>query len=87
MFEGTKSALNPNPSQKTEYEIATYSNLQYAVLSEYENKILVVPASKNEHDVLQLNTANYYFLDRSECQFSYYNFDQIPKIIGDDQSN
>ena len=81
LFTGAGYVLNPDPAGKTIYEIADYEGEKYAVLSEYNDKLLVVPATINEDDIVELDTTWYGFVDASECKFCLVDFEHIPQVI------
>lgn len=81
LFTGAGYILNPDPAGKTAYEIADCEVEKYAVLSEYNDKLLVVPATLNEDNVVELDTTWYCFIDASECKFCFVDFEHAPQII------
>lgn len=81
MVIGAGYVLNPDPAGKTAYEIVDSEGEKYAVLSEYNDKLLVVPATINEDDVVELDTTWYSFVDASECKFCFIDFEHVPQII------
>lgn len=75
----TAYALCFDPANKTAYEIADYEKGKYAVLSEYNGKLLVVPAAI-KGDELVLDTTWYFFVDSSECKFFAMDFEKVTQI-------
>lgn len=78
---GAKCVLDPNPEWNTEFEIAEYMGTQYAVISEYNGEVLVVPMIKDDEGKVSLDTSTYRFLVPNECEFYYYDFGYAPPII------
>lgn len=81
LFRGTSCVLNSNPELNTEYEIAEYMGTEYVVMSEYNDKVLVVSILKDDEGKISLDTGSYRFLDPIECEFYYYDFGYAPTII------
>ena len=80
LLNGTRYILDPNPAGKTEYEIAVYMDSEYAVISEYGDKVLVVPLVKNDTEPVLLDAKLYRFIGPSECEFYCINFGHIPTV-------
>lgn len=77
---GSHYVLNSNPASNTVYEIANCKGQKYAVLSEYNDKLLVVPIDIAEDNIAVLNTTWYNFIDVRECKLSTITFESVPQI-------
>lgn len=68
---------------KTKYEIASVQDEKFAVLSDYENKKLVVKfdiLDNNGQKTYTFKTNEYFFIDPDECTFSYIDTIYPPTI-------
>lgn len=77
---GTEFVLNPDPAGKTIYEIADCKGEKYVVLSEYNGKLLVVPAEIDEDNAVGLDTTWYSFIDVCDCKVYILDFEHVPQI-------
>ena len=64
---------------KTKYEIVTNMERQYIVLSEENEKVLVVEYRVKD-DKYVFSTEKYLFLNKYDCEFSYIDTGVSPKI-------
>lgn len=85
IFAGTnaKIASSTSAERKTKYEFIENSNRRYIVLSEYNNKKLVVKYNiKKQGDSLQCEilTDKYYFVDDSDYAYSYIDLEYPPVV-------
>lgn len=71
--------LIASPEDISRYEIVTSNSENYIVLSEYEDKILVVNY-EIENEQLILKTNEYWFLDKFECTYNYIEL-SVPPVI------
>ena len=79
LIYGTIANLQVSPEDKIRYEIVTSNSENYIVLSEYENKILVVNYEIKEGQVI-LKTNEYWCLDKFECTYNYIEL-SVPPVI------
>lgn len=78
-----KIASSTSAKRKTKYEFIENSNRRYIVLSEYNNKKLVVKYNiKKQGDSLQCEilTNKYYFVDDSDYAYSYIDLEYPPVV-------
>ena len=76
---GIKIKMGTTIEDKTKYEIVTNMEIQYVVLSEENEKVLVVEYYVKDGKYV-FNTKKYLFLNKYDCEFSYINTGVSPKI-------
>ena len=62
------------------YEVISYSDSQYIVLSNCDDKALVVPFDVDEDDQYTFYTSKYKFVDKYEGNFEYIIMQHKPLI-------
>lgn len=80
---GTVAKVTSSIERKTKYEFIEKDDNKYVVLSEYNNKKLVVKyQTKNQDDavIYELFTDKYYFIDGNEYTYSYIDTEYPPII-------
>lgn len=80
---GITAKFTESIPQKTRYEIVSIKNEQFIVLSDYENKKLVVKfdiLDNNGQKTYTFKTNEYFFIDPDECTFSYIDTIYPPTI-------
>lgn len=85
-FYGTIFKLGTSIEDKTRYEIVTNQNEKYMVISEEEDKVLVIKYSIEQGGYI-FNTNQYLFLNKDDCVFSYVDTLKKPVIINDKFKN
>ena len=76
---GINIKIGTTIEDKTKYEIVTNMEIQYVVLSEENEKVLVVEYYVKDGKYV-FNTKKYLFLNKYDCEFSYINTGVSPKI-------
>lgn len=76
---GIKIKMGTTIEDKTKYEIVTNMERQYIVLSEENEKVLVVEYRVKD-DKYVFSTEKYLFLNKYDCEFSYIDTGVSPKI-------
>lgn len=80
---GATAKVTSSIERKTKYEFIEKDDNKYVVLSEYNNKKLVVKyQTKNQDDTIiyELFTDKYYFIDGNEYTYSYIDTEYPPII-------
>lgn len=71
---------------KTKYEFVTVEENKYVVLSEHEDKILIVPYEINENGQYVFNTSKYWFCEKYQGTYKYIDMEICPKVIKDGEA-
>lgn len=74
LFSSTFGSLSANA--KREYAVFCYENVTYAVIIDYNDKVLAQKAGLNDND-LEINTNTYYFFSKENMIFDYVKFDKV----------
>ena len=69
-----------NPEYNRNYEFLSNSENKYVILTEYDDKFLIVPYEEYE-DTYIFKTAEYQFINKTGVSLSYKKIKGIPKII------
>ena len=76
---GIKIKMGTTIEDKTKYEIVINMKTKYVVLSEENEKVLVVEYCEKDGKYV-FNTKKYLFLNKYDCEFSYIDTGVSPKI-------
>ena len=68
-----------NPETKSNYEFLSNNENKYVVLTEYDDKFLIVPYEEDK-DTYTFKTAEYQFINKTGVSLSYKKIKGIPKI-------
>lgn len=82
MINAVVFQLEVTPEDRIRYEIIVNCDERYVVLSEYEDKVLVVKYEE-EGEQIVFYTNEYCFLDKYECTYNYIELKTNPIIISE----
>lgn len=71
MVYGTIFKLSINIEDKTKYEFVMQEKKEYVILTEYDDKILVVPYEKLDNGQYVFYTNKYYFIEKYQGVYQY----------------
>lgn len=77
---GTVSKLRVDIENQVSYEIVQVYDDKYVVLSEIDDKLLVVPYEINENDIYIFKSGKYSFVDKYEGSYTYITMPDNPII-------
>ena len=77
---GTCCNLSIDIEDKTKYEFLKTNDAEYVVLSEYEDKNLVVEYDIDDDGQYLFLTKEYMLIDKQEGSYTYVSLDKAPKI-------
>ena len=80
MIVGTTLKLSISIEDKLQYEFVTIDEKEYVVLSEYDDKILVVRYEVGEHGQYTFDTSEYWFYEKHYGTYRYINLKYCPEV-------
>lgn len=80
MIYGTIFKLGISVEDKTKYEVVTIDEEDYVVLSEHDDKILVVLYEVKENGEYIFDTSKYWFYEKYQGIHRYINLKYCPEI-------
>lgn len=80
MIYGTVFKFTISIKDKRYYEVVTYDQEEYVVLSSYQDKLLVVPFTISQSEKYVFKTSEYFFKDQYDATYRYVNVKYEPKI-------
>ena len=80
MVYGSIFKLSISIEDKTKYEVVTVEDKDYVVLTEYHDKLLVVPYEIDDEQYI-FETKQYIFVDLFEGVYKYIDMERSPKIM------
>ncbi len=79
---GAYLTLTSSVKDKRNYEVVSYEDNNFIILSEKEDSLLVAKYS-SENDKYQIYTKEYYFIEKETGEYSYIEMKQEPFIVSD----
>ena len=80
MIFGTIFRWTVSLDEKTNYEMVEIEEVEYIVISEYKDKVLIVPFEINEKNQYVLKTSSYMFKEITEGHYKYIDMNTGPQI-------